>query len=110
MNPRMKSVMVSYTVKPECAEENAALIAKVLEQIEREKPHGLSYTVARQADGVSFVHLSVSPLGEENPQLRLPAFERYREGIGQRVVAPPTRLELETLGHFSGLALAADYA
>jgi hypothetical protein len=104
MNSKMRSVMVSYTLKPECVAENEALIHKVFEQIERDRPQGLSYSVSRLADGVSFVHVSVSPEGEENPLLKLAAFERYREGIKDRVLAPPVRVEMQSLGLYDGVS------
>lgn len=104
MNRKMKSVMVSYTVKPECVAENEALIHKVFEQIARDRPEGMSYSVARQADGVTYTHVAVWPEGEDNPLLKLSSFERYREGVKDRVVAPPERVEMASLGHYDGVS------
>ncbi|MEC5385291.1 hypothetical protein VVD49_06125 [Uliginosibacterium sp. H3] len=103
---KMRSVMVSYTLKPECVAENEALIREVLADLERERPAGLSYSVSRLSDGVSFVHVSVSPEGVENPLMRVPAFQRYRDGIKDRVLAPPVRVEMLSLGLFDGITQA----
>jgi hypothetical protein len=110
MSNKMKSVMVSYTVKPECVAENEALIREVHEQIGRERPEGLSYSVARQADGVSYTHVAVWREGEENPLLKLSSFERYRKGIEERVVAPPQRVEMVSLGQYDGVSRAVSVA
>jgi hypothetical protein len=107
---RMKEVMVSYTLKPECVAENEALIHKVFEQIARDRPEGMSYSVARLPDGVSFVHVAVSPAGEESPLMKLAAFQRYLDGIKDRVVAPPERLEMVSIGHYDGVSLAVSVA
>jgi hypothetical protein len=66
--------------------------------------------VSRQADGVSYTHVAVWPEGEENPLLKLSSFERYREGVKDRVVAPPERVEMVLLGHYDGIAQALSVA
>ena len=53
----MQRLMVQYKVKPERAADNESYIARVFEQLEREKPAGLRYASFKLEDGVSFVHL-----------------------------------------------------
>ena len=58
----MGSSMVRYKVKAGRAEENAALVEAVYEQLGRERPAGLHYATFRLPDGVSFMHIVFRPI------------------------------------------------
>lgn len=99
----MKTVMVRYQVKPECAADNEALIKQVFVQIAREKPAGMSYQVFRQTDGVSFVHVSSFDNAVGNPLTQLDAFKAFTAGIKDRCVEPPATVELQQIGRYDHL-------
>lgn len=99
----MKTTVVRYTVHPEHAQENAALIAAVFEALQREKPAGLSYMAMRGADGVTFTHVaSVDAALAEHPLTSLPAFQAFVAGIRQRCAETPQQLESAVLGRYHG--------
>jgi hypothetical protein len=50
--------MVRYTVKPDQAEANEALVREVYDELDRTRPDGLRYATFRLDDGVSFVHVA----------------------------------------------------
>lgn len=100
----MKTVMVRYKVKPESAADNEALIKQVFVQIAREKPAGMRYQVFKQADGVSFVHVSSFDNAAGNPLTQLDAFKAFTAGIKDRCVEPPATVELQQVGRYDHLA------
>jgi hypothetical protein len=94
----MSSVMVRYTVKEECAEENAGLVRAVYEELARERPDGLRYATFLLDDGVTFVH--VASHGGENPLPQVQAFQEFSRDIAQRCTVPPVVSQLEEVGSF----------
>jgi hypothetical protein len=83
------TTVIRYTTKPECAEENAALIRAVFTELAETKPEGLQYRAFRLDDGVSFVHVvTVDPA--ENPLSSSPAFAAFQAGIRDRCALGPT--------------------
>ena len=100
----MKTVMVRYKLKPESVADNEALIKQVFVQLARDKPAGVRYQVFKQADGVSFVHLSAFDNPDGNPLTQLDAFKAFTAGIKERCVEPPVPVELQQLGRYDHLA------
>lgn len=100
----MKTVMVRYRVKPESAAENEALIKQVFVQIARDKPAGMRYQVFKQADGVSFVHVSAFDSADANPLIQMEAFKAFTAGIKERCVEQPSVVELQQVGRYDHLA------
>jgi hypothetical protein len=97
----MKTVMVRYKTRPECAAENEALIRGVFDALARERPAGLAYQTFRLADGVSFVHLARIEEGADgHPLLKLEAFQQFIADIRARCEEPPVSVELTPLGQF----------
>src|SRR6476619_4137247 len=81
----MRRVMVRYTVRPDQAEANAALVREVYDELDRTRPEGLRYATFRLDDGVSFVHVaSVETEDGHNPLPGVQAFQRFTETIGER--------------------------
>jgi len=87
--------IVRYRTRPEAAEENQRLVAKVFAELNAEDPGGVRYASFRLADGVSFVHVVIHE-GEEDPLGALGAFAEFQRGIGDRVTGPP-RAEAATM-------------
>lgn len=100
----MKTVMVRYKLKPECVAENEALIKQVFVQLARDRPAGMRYQVFKQADGVSFVHLSAFDNPDGNPLTQLESFKAFTAGIKERCVEPPAPVELQQVGRYDHLA------
>src|SRR4051812_31277940 len=95
----MKRVMVRYRVKSGRVEENERHIAKVFEQLEREKPAGLRYVSFKLEDGVTFVHL-VSVDDGVDPLRALPAFKAFTESIVERCDEPPVAKRWSEVGSY----------
>lgn len=99
----MKTVIVRYKVKPSAVEQNEALIRAVFEQLERDQPEGLRYQVFKQADGVSFVHVSAFDTPDGNPLAKLQAFKHFAAGVQDRCEEGPTTSELQPIGRYDYL-------
>ncbi len=99
----MKTVIVRYKVKPSAATENEALIRAVFEQLDRDQPEGLRYQVFKQADGLSFVHVSAFDTADGNPLTKLAAFKNFASGVHDRCDEPPTTSELHPIGRYDFL-------
>jgi hypothetical protein len=100
----MKTVMVRYKLKPESVADNEALIKQVFVQLARDKPAGMRYQVFKQADGVSFVHLSAFDNPAGNPLTQLESFKAFTAGIKDRCVEMPVTMELQQVGRYDHLA------
>ena len=97
----MKRVMVRYKVKADRVAENENLIARVFEQLHRDKPSGLRYASFKSSDGLSFVHI-VSLEGPEgsNPLGSLDAFKSFTAQVKERCDEPPVPMELSEVGSY----------
>jgi hypothetical protein len=92
----MKRFIVRYRVKQGRAEENQGLIGKVFEELRQKAPAGVSYSVFKGLDGVSFVHIvSMDGKAGDSPISQLAAFKAFQAGIRDRVEEPPVTLDLE---------------
>ena len=97
----MKRVMVRYKVKAGRAAENERYIARVFEQLQRDRPPGLRYASFKLGDGVSFVHIvSVETANGSDPLRELPAFKAFTAEIRDRCEDPPVAAELEEVGSY----------
>jgi len=97
----MKTTMVRYKTAPEHAEENAALVRAVFEELRSRAPHGIHYASFRMPDGVSFVH--VAEHDDPNPLASLPSFQAFQKGIKSRCVELPVVTELSPVGSYAWL-------
>lgn len=95
----MRQVMVRYTVKPEAAAENEALVRRVYEELHQAKPAGIRYATFVLEDGVSFVHVASSD-DERSPLLDVAAFQAFTEKINERTVEPPVNARLREVGSY----------
>ena len=97
----MRRIMVRYSVKPDRAAENEALVRAVYEELARTQPAGLHYATFVLEDGVSFAHLSTLD-GEDgrNPLTEVEAFARFQEGIGDRCEEGPVVVQLREVGSY----------
>ncbi len=95
----MRQVIVRYRVKPDRAEENAALVEQVFAQLDREKPAGLRYATFRGPDGQDFTHIAIIEDGN-NPLLALDAFKAFTSAIRERCEEPPVNVEVTRVGAY----------
>ncbi|WP_298740397.1 antibiotic biosynthesis monooxygenase [uncultured Chitinophaga sp.] len=97
----MKRVMLSYRVKADQAEENERLIKQVFKQLFRQLPEGVQYSVYRQSDGVSFVHIAAfEDRAADQLFAALPAFKDFRAAIRERCDEQPVTVHVEELGAY----------
>lgn len=76
----MISVIVTYQVKPEFAEQNKANIQRFLKDFEQLDSSKFKYSVLVKEDGVSFVHYSqYSDENMQNELLNVPSFKAFQE-------------------------------
>jgi len=94
----MSTVMVRYTVKPECAQENAELVRAVYGELARERPVGLRYATFVMEDGVTFVHVAAHD--GDNPLPGVTAFQEFTREIGQRCTVAPVVSQLQEVGSY----------
>jgi hypothetical protein len=93
--------MVRYRVHEDRAEENAAFVRDVYEQLNREQPDGIRYATFVQEDGVSFVHVFLAESEEAAAALpRLEAFRRFQAGVRERCAEPPAQTPLREVGSY----------
>jgi hypothetical protein len=94
-------MMVRYKVKADRVAENEALVTKVFEQLQRERPSGLRYATFKLEDGVSFVHIvSQEAPGGRNPLAELSAFKAFAAAVRDRCDGLPVVAELSEIGSY----------
>jgi hypothetical protein len=91
---------VRYTVRDAAAAEaNQRLIEAVFTELAELAPDGLSYRVARSADGLSFEHVAIVDEGP-NPLLRLASFQAFSSTVAERVLEPPVVQKGEVVARY----------
>ena len=103
----MKHVMVRYTVRPDCAEENARLIGRVFEKLHQTAPDGLSYASYRMDDGVTFVHVASVADPDNNPLRQLSEFHAFTSTIRDRCEEAPVTTTLHEVGRYAHPSFAS---
>jgi hypothetical protein len=98
----MRRIMVRYTVRPEFAERNEALVREVYRELHERQPTGFHYATFRIDGGASFVHIAQVD-GDHNPLAELPTFKAFQAGIGERCEEPPVSVALTEVGSFQFL-------
>jgi len=94
-------VMVRYTVRPDRVARNEELVRAVYAELAETRPAGLRYVTFAVDDGVSFVHIAeVTTEDGHNPLADAAAFADFQEGLGERLVAPPTVTQLRRIGSY----------
>ncbi len=96
----MRHVMVRYTLRAECVEENTRLVETVFEALARSAPPGLSYATYKLDDGVSFMHVATVTDADNNPLTQLAEFKAFTAGVKDRCEVPPATTILERVGSY----------
>ena len=96
----MKQTLVRYKTKPERAQENAELIAKVFGQLKAAAPEGVRYLCLRLNDG-TFVHFAaVDSTDGAHPITSLEAFRAFQKGIKERCMELPQSGDATIVGNY----------
>ncbi len=93
--------VIRYRTKPECADENARLIAAVFEELAEHDTAGIRYTALRLDDGVTFLHVAVLD-SDDNPLEGSTAFAAFQSGIGSRLDEGPFPATATVVGSHGG--------
>jgi len=95
----MSHTIVTYTVKPGRAEENAALVRAVFDELAETQPTGLRYAVFYLPDSRQFIHLYTdggSPAGVQ----ALDSFKAFVAGAEDRHERPASFAQPELIGDY----------
>jgi hypothetical protein len=96
----MKTVVVRYKTRPECADENARLVEKVFAELNEQRPGGFRYVTLRLADGVSFVHILTETDAGGDSLGEQAAFKAFVAAVGERCEEPPVAMEASVVGSY----------
>jgi hypothetical protein len=102
MEKTMKRTLIRYKTKPDAAEQNAGLIAKVFEELKAKAPNGVRYLSLRLDDD-TFVHFVEAEDGSI-PLPSLDAFKAFQSGIRERCVEPPVPSGVSIVGNYRMLS------
>lgn len=95
--------LIEYKVKADQLEEQEAAIREWIAAVEGANDPGVSYTVLKAEDGLSFRHIVWGEDEEAVARLQtLPLFKSFAEGIGARSEDGPTVTKLGILASTSG--------
>jgi hypothetical protein len=98
----MNQMMVRYTVKPETAATNEALVRNVYDELNRARPAGFHYATFVLDDGVSFVHIvSREDAARAESLTELAAFQEFIRDIDGRSIEPPVSVAIREVGSFA---------
>jgi hypothetical protein len=101
-----RTVVVRYKTRPEAAEENQRLVERVFAELHEKDPGGTRYATFRLADGVTFIHVSVTE-GDVSPVTTTAAFAEFQRGVDGRCVELPVLTEATVVGSYPGLPARA---
>jgi hypothetical protein len=94
----MKIVRVTYTTKPEFAEQNQGNIKNVMADLQAAHHPGINYNACLNADGKTFVHTAFFNSDEDQKILNeLPSFQHFQTELKSKGLEVPPKQELVTL-------------
>ena len=99
----MKRMLVRYRTKPEEAEQNERLIAKVFEELRAKSPEGVRYLVLKLEDDTFLHFVTVETEDGMSPIPRLEAFRSFQDGIAERCIEPPQSSDVTVVGDYRTL-------
>ena len=96
----MKHVLINYIVKPERADENAALIKQVFKQLKEKQLVGVKYSAYKMGENV-FVHIAQFENEAAHQQFTaLESFKAFRKDMAERQIEKPVTNSIEEVGSF----------
>jgi hypothetical protein len=103
MENMMKRTLIRYKTKPDLADSNAELIARVFEELKAAKPDGVRYLSLRLDDD-TFVHFVETDSDSAGALPGLAAFKAFQSGIRERCIEPPQPGAVTIVGNYRMLA------
>ena len=94
----MSHTIVTYTVKPGRAEENAALVRAAFEELALDGPAGFRYAVFQPVDSGEFIHLYTDEGAAPGALQQLAAFQAFAAEAADRHAQPATFKLFELIG------------
>ena len=96
----MKAVKVTYTVKPEYADQNRTNIQKVMNALKANPIEGMQYSSFILNDGQTFVHINMAKDGETMSKLNdVETFMEFRKALkASEPLTPPNSEDLNLVG------------
>lgn len=95
--------IVRYKVKPEFVAENEQLSHAVFDRVRRDRPEGIDYSLFKEADGQSFVHVFRNQREDDSDILtELPEFKAFSADMNARCESSPeiTRLSVDAVDSY----------
>jgi hypothetical protein len=99
----MSHTLVTYTVKPQRADENAALVRAVFEELAQTRPAGLRYAVFQLPETREFIHLYTGEGAPSGALQQLPSFQAFISGAQDRHEQPARVAEPDLIGDYRTL-------
>jgi hypothetical protein len=96
----MKTIVVRYETKPECADENRHLVEKVFAQLDEMAPGGFGYTSLQLDDGVTFIHIVRENGSADIALTDVPAFKEFVANVGDRCTVQPIATGAHVVGSY----------
>ncbi|HTF04464.1 MAG TPA: hypothetical protein VK826_10575 [Bacteroidia bacterium] len=94
----MKIVKVTYTTKPEFAEQNQLNIQSVMTDLQKGNHPGINYNACLYADNKTFIHTAFFKTDDDQKMLNeLPSFKYFQEQLKSGGLEVPPKQELLTL-------------
>jgi hypothetical protein len=97
----MTRTLIGYKTKPDMADRNAELIAKVFAELKAAQPAGVRYLSVRLDDD-RFLHFVETESG--SALTGLAAFKAFQSGIRERCIEPPQLGGATIVGNYRMLA------
>lgn len=98
----MKNYFVQYTMKPEYADENAALLRAYLDELEQVRPANMAYAINRMDNGTGFFHLVQSASGAA-PFSQLPNYRNRADWAVGKYTEEPVLVGFSEIGAYRNL-------
>jgi hypothetical protein len=96
----MKRTLIRYKTKADSADNNAALIADVFEELKTTQPEGVRYLSLRLDDD-SFIHFVETAADDGASAIPgLAAFKVFQTGIRERCLEPPQAGSVRIVGNY----------
>lgn len=97
--PSTYTKLVEYRVRPECLQDNLALVRALCDALARRAPPDVRYRVWQRDTALDFVHLAVVEApGAQRGLHALPEFTEWTRGLADRCDEAPRFTLLSLLG------------